>query len=286
MCYHDRRRYMVNNIEHVKNKPHNQIMTDLNLEKFDPASAKPHRIWLIIGTRGSGKSVLLKDLLYKTRGSFEYGLAMTATHSSAETLRQVFPPSLIYENGYDFDKASLLLSQAKENVKNGKDRAGLLLLDDVAFQDKVMKSDTMKELHLNGRHAKITLMSTTQYCLTVSPLLRANIDYVCVMADNVIANRKRLHQFFFGCFETFQQFDIVFKAVTKDYGCLVLDNTDKTGSLEKSVKWYKADPIPDERFRIMRNRYYFMDEETRKLLKKQKEQDGVEPELKRVAVAK
>ena len=261
-------------------------MTDLNLIKFDPASAKPHRIWLIIGTRGSGKSVLQKDLLYKTRGAFDYGIAMTATHSSAETLRQVFPPSLVYEDGYDFDKADVMLASAKENVKNGKDRAGLLLLDDCAFDDKVMKSDTMRELHLNGRHAKITLMSTTQYCLTVSPLLRANIDYIFVMADNVIANRKRLHNFFFCCFETFPQFDVVFKAVTKDYGCLVLDNTDKTGSLEQSVRWYRADPIPDKRFRIMRNRYYAIDEEVQKLLKKQKELKEAKPELKIVVVAK
>jgi len=235
-------------------------MTDLNLEKFDPAQAKPHRIWLIIGTRGSGKSVLLKDLLHKTRGAYDYGVAMTATHSTAETLRQVFPPSLVYESGYDFDKADTMLASAKDLVQRGKERAGLLLLDDCAFDDKVMKSDTMKELHLNGRHAKITLLSTTQYCLTVSPLLRANIDYIFVMADNVIANRKRLHQFFFGCFETFPQLDAVFKAVTKDYGCLVLDNTDKTGSLEQSVRWYRADPIPDKTFRIMRNRYYCADQ--------------------------
>jgi hypothetical protein len=263
-------------------------MTDLNLEKFDPSSAKPHRIWLIIGTRGSGKSVLQKDLLHKTRCAYDYGLAMTATHSSAETLRQVFPPSLVYDRGYDFDKADTMLAQAKENVKNGKERAGLLLLDDVAFQDKVMKSDTMKELHLNGRHAKITLISTTQYCMTVSPLLRANVDYVICLADNVISNRKRLHQFFFGCFETFQQFDSVFKTVTKDYGCLVLDNTNKTGSLEQSVRWYRADPIPHKTFRIMRNRYYcadqFIQDAAAKLLT---ERDGLtQPEVKTVAVVK
>jgi type II secretory pathway predicted ATPase ExeA len=84
-------------------------MTDLNLEKFNPAQAKPHRIWLIIGTRGSGKSVLLKDLLYNTSGAYDYGMAMTATHSSAETLRQIFPPSLVYDQGYDFDKADTML---------------------------------------------------------------------------------------------------------------------------------------------------------------------------------
>ena len=34
------------------------------IKQFEPTKAKKHRTWLIIGPRGSGKSVLLKDLLY------------------------------------------------------------------------------------------------------------------------------------------------------------------------------------------------------------------------------
>ena len=256
-------------------------MSDLHLEKFDPKTAKPHRIWLIIGTRGSGKSVLLQDLLFQTKGAFDYGLAMTATYSSAQTLRKLFPPCFVFDQGYNFDIADAMLANAKQFASEGKEKAGLLLLDDCAFDDKIMKSDTMRELHLNGRHAKITLMSTTQYCLTVSPLLRANIDYILCMQDNVIANRKRLHNFFFGCFETFQQFDSVFKAVTKDYGCLVLDNTDKTGSLEQSVKWYRSLPTPNT-FRVLRNRFYWADAEIRKRVQ-EKRQTANQPEIKSVA---
>lgn len=261
-------------------------LLNLNLQKFDPKSAMQHRVWLIIGTRGSGKSVLQADLLYKTRGSFDFGLAMTGTHSSAETLREMFPPCFVYDNGYQYDKAEKLLALSKECVKKGKERSVLLLLDDCAFDDKVMKSDTMKELHLNGRHAKITLMSTTQYSVTVGPLLRANVDYVFALADNVISNRKRLHTFFFGCFETFQQFDTVFKHVTKDHGALVLDNTNKTGSLEESIRWYKADPTPPK-FQVVRNRFYAVDDRIRqrvKQLKAAKQEAGEVSEIKTISV--
>jgi len=69
---------------------------------------------------------------------------------------------------------------------------------------------------------------------------------------------------------------------------LVLDNTDKTGSLEQSVRWYRADPIPDKTFRIMRNRYYCADQFIQDAAAKlRKERDGLaKPELKTVAVAK
>jgi hypothetical protein len=266
--------------------------TDLKLQKFDPAAAKPHRVWLIIGCRGSGKSMLLRDILYKTMGSFDWGAAMTATHTTAQDLETFFPRPFIYRNGYDFEAADKLLRFSKGCVERGRPRKALLLLDDCAFDDKVMKSDTMKEIHLNGRHAQVSLISTTQYCLTVSPLLRANIDYVLVMADNIVANRKRLHQFFFGCFDTFQQFDTVFKHVTRDYGCLVLDNTDKTGGgPQSSVRWYKADPLPAESadlrspplwyapknpFRIFPDRVYYLSSKLEYLLQQKKQADDEE----------
>ena len=151
--------------------------TDLKLQRFDPAAAKPHRVWLIIGSRGSGKSMLLRDILCKTKGFFDWGVAMTATHATAQDLETFFPPPFIHRNGYCFENADKLLRFSKDCVEKGRPRRTLLLLDDCAFDDKVMKSDAMKEIHLNGRHAQVSLISTTQYCLTVSPLLRANIDY-------------------------------------------------------------------------------------------------------------
>ena len=56
------------------------------LRQFDPASCKPHRIWLIIGARGTGKSKLMQDLVYKTRKNYDLGMVMTATTSTVKTL--------------------------------------------------------------------------------------------------------------------------------------------------------------------------------------------------------
>ena len=244
---------------------------DITLSKFDPSLAERHRVWLIIGCRGSGKSVLLRDLLYKTHAHYHFGLGMTATHSTGESLRKLFPPSLVFEDGYNFEAVDKLLDSAKDLVARDKVRNALLLLDDCAFDPKVMGASAMKEIHLNGRHSRITLMSTTQYLLTVGPLLRTNVDYVLALMDNNLTNRKKLHQYFFGCFPSFIQFDAVFREVTKDFGAMVLNNTNKAGTIAESISWYKADDVPQS-FRIMKNKYYQIDEIFRARVKKKQEE--------------
>ena len=72
---------------------------EYRLNEFNPGDAKQHRIWLIIGPRGSGKSVLLKDILYQTRKQYDFGVAFTATTSTVDTFKEFLPHHLIYKNG-------------------------------------------------------------------------------------------------------------------------------------------------------------------------------------------
>ena len=51
----------------------------MKVRKFSMTQIKPHRISLLIGRRGSGKSVLLRDLLYNLRDRFDYAMAMCPT---------------------------------------------------------------------------------------------------------------------------------------------------------------------------------------------------------------
>jgi len=89
-------------------------MTDLHIEKFDPSAMKPHSISLIIGCRNSGKSVLLRELLFKTRKNYDVGMAMTATEATAESMRKIFPASLVVGDGFDFSRADTFLNSAKD----------------------------------------------------------------------------------------------------------------------------------------------------------------------------
>ena len=210
------------------------------LRQFDPTTCKPHRVWLIIGARGTGKSKIMQDLVYKTRKNYDLGMAMTATTSTVETLKEFLPHRLIYKNGYDFDKADKMLAVCKKMVADGKGRSVLNIQDDVMFESGVLKSKTQKELHFNGRHAFTTQMSTTQYCMDIPSNIRGNIDYVVALRENIVCNKKKLYEYFFGLFPSFKDFDRVFMRCTANFGALIIDKTQPTADIQNSLFHYSA----------------------------------------------
>ena len=93
---------------------------------------------------------------------------------------------------------------------------------------------------MNGRHWKLFFMLTMQYCMDLTPDLRANVDYVFVLRENVIQNREKLYKTFFGIFPNFDSFNQVMDQCTENYECLVLDNTSKSNKVEDCVYYYKG----------------------------------------------
>ena len=59
---------------------------------------------------------------------------------------------------------------------------------------------------MNGRHFKILFLITMQYPLGIPPNLRSNIDYVFILRDNTVGNRKRIYENYAGMFPNFDIF--------------------------------------------------------------------------------
>ena len=93
---------------------------------------------------------------------------------------------------------------------------------------------------MNGRHFNVFFMLTMQYVMDLPPALRANVDYVFILRENIIQNREKLYKSFFGIFPSFDMFCKVMDACTENYECLVLDNTVKSNKITDCVFWYKA----------------------------------------------
>jgi hypothetical protein len=79
-----------------------------------------------------------------------------------------------------------------------------------------------------------------QYCMDLPPALRANIDYLFILKENIIQNREKIYKNFFGIFPTFDSFNEVLNQCTENYECLVLDNSSTSSKIEDVVFWYKA----------------------------------------------
>jgi hypothetical protein len=74
----------------------------------------------------------------------------------------------------------------------------------------------------------------------IPPVLRTNIDFVFILRENIVANRKRLYEQFAGMFPDFDSFSQIMDQCTENYECIVIDNNAKSNKIEDQVFWYKA----------------------------------------------
>ena len=79
-----------------------------------------------------------------------------------------------------------------------------------------------------------------QYCLGVPPALRTCIDYVFILREPNLKNRKKLWENYCSIFPTLQMFCDVMDNLTEDYHCMVIKNRVVSNKIEDVVFWYKA----------------------------------------------
>ena len=115
------------------------------------------------------------------------------------------------------------------------DPRGFLILDDCLYDKSWIKDVSIRTLFMNGRHYHMMFIITMQYALGVPPSLRTNIDYVFILRENYVSNRKRLYENYAGMFPSFEIFCQVMDQCTEDYECLVIHNNAKSNKLEDQV---------------------------------------------------
>ena len=208
----------------------------ISLKKFDPARMGVGRVCLFIGKRNTGKSVLMKDVMYHDR-DIPAGMVMTGSDNGF--FDGWVPDSFVY-SGFDKGAVEKLVKRQRRACKQGRATDVFLCLDDCMFEKGLLKLPVMRSLFYNGRHYKVTMLFSSQYAMDVDVGCRTNCDFVFVLRENILANRQRLYNNFFGIFPSFEVFCKVLDATTEDFGCLVLDNTSRSNNIEDCCFWYRA----------------------------------------------
>lgn len=226
----------------------------IELKKFNMSDIAHDSVIVLIGKRCTGKSVLARDIMYHHR-DMPMGTVISATEC-ANKFYSHFIPSLFIHDEFSnaiidkFVKRQQMLMKKIEKetkVRGGCniDPRAFLILDDCMFAQKAWINDrNMRFIFMNGRHLHILFMLTMQYPLGIPPNLRTNIDYVFILRDNLINNRRRIYENYAGMFPSFDIFCQVMDQCTENYECLVIHNNAKSNKLEDQVFWYKA-PVHD-----------------------------------------
>jgi hypothetical protein len=234
----------------------------LELRKFDMKSIqfKPNEnkgpVVVLIGKRDTGKSFLVRDLLYYQQ-DIPIGTVISGTEEGNGFYGKMVPRLFIH-NEYNsaiieniLKRQRTVLKQVKKEMETYKrttiDPRAFVILDDCLYDNTWSRDKLMRLLFMNGRHWKIMLVITMQYPLGIPPTLRTNIDYVFILRENYIANRKRIYENYAGMFPTFEAFCQVMDQCTENYECLVINNNSKSNKLNDQVFYYKADNHNDFR---------------------------------------
>jgi len=234
----------------------------LELKKFDMKniSFKPNEnkgpVVVLIGKRDTGKSFLVRDLLYYQQ-DIPIGTVISGTEEGNGFYGKMVPKLFVHTE-YNtaiieniLKRQRTVLKQIKKEMETYKrssiDPRAFVILDDCLYDNTWARDKMMRLLFMNGRHWKIMLVITMQYPLGIPPTLRTNIDYVFILRENYIANRRRIYENYAGMFPTFESFCQVMDQCTENYECLVINNNSKSNKLHDQVFWYKADNHGDFR---------------------------------------
>ena len=218
---------------------------EIELRKFDINDIKDDKVVVLIGKRETGKSFLCKDILYN-HSNIPVGQVISGTEAANEFYSKMVPKLFIHEEYQPpiiqniLKRQRMMLDKWKAN--NSIDPRAFLVLDDCLYDNSWTKDKNVRSLFMNGRHFKILFIITMQYALGIPPNLRTNIDYIFILRENYVSNRKRLYEHYAGMFPNFEMFCQVMDQCTENYECLVVHNNAKSNKLQDQVFWYKAEP--------------------------------------------
>jgi len=205
---------------------------------------------VLIGRRDTGKSFLVRDLLYHHQ-DIPIGTVISGTEEGNGFYGTMIPKLFIHDEYNTSIIENVLkrqrgvLKQMKKEIESYRkstiDPRTFLILDDCLYDASWAKDKMMRLLFMNGRHWKIMCIITMQYPLGIPPNLRTNIDYVFILREPYITNRRRIYENYAGMFPTFESFCQVMDQCTENFECLVINNNAKSNRLQDQIFWYKAE---------------------------------------------
>jgi len=213
---------------------------------------------VIIGKKDTGKSFLVRDILCNTQSAFPIGTVISGTEVANEFFQHMVPSKLIHDKYQPEIVMGVIKRQlGAKTARNGdKNRSGgnssidtraFLILDDCLYDASWIKEESTRYVFMNGRHIDLMTIITMQYPLGITPNLRTNVDFVFILRETILGNRRRIYENYAGMFPTFEMFCQFMDQCTENFECLVICNGVQSNKLEDQVFWYKASDHPSFR---------------------------------------
>lgn len=217
---------------------------EINFSKFPIDQIDLNSKICVIGRPSTGKSSIVKDIIYRHRDKFAKALLFSGTTESSNDFNGILPDIFVHP-GYNGPLLDEFWNKQKQIVKKrGKGRPenqALIILDDIMHDTSWTTSSTIADIFMNGRHYDTLFIVAMQYCMGIKPALRTCLDYVFVCRETNVSNKKKLLEHYCGVFPDFKTFSRVLDALTADYQCVVVKQRKNLSTqIEDNIFWWKA----------------------------------------------
>jgi hypothetical protein len=197
----------------------------------------------ICSKRNSGKSFLVRNLVYELAKQKKVNQVIVMSNTSGMSLNKDYDymPSKLLTTFKESTITKLLEVQAKD-VKRGKIREVLLIMDDVIGETKDKSGEgsrMIRSLYANSRHYHISVILLSQIAnRLLTPAIKENSDYLFFSR----INRRGLESIWESICNIDKKDFIAFaEKSNKDYSFILYDNTTQSNKPEDFLFIVKAE---------------------------------------------
>jgi len=178
------------------------------LKKFNLKSMtkfnEPYHTIGIIGGRGTGKTTIIRNILYYFHPLIRYTIIFSGTAHFENEYKGMIPELYMHEKLDDkiidqiFIDQSRLINKINEGkVHKGCKKLVIIILDDIVGTNKEWKNSiNLEKILKQGRHFNILLILSVQTPLNIPSGLRDNFNYVISTSINTDKRKTTLYENF------------------------------------------------------------------------------------------
>lgn len=180
---------------------------------FSLKDIKIHNV-CIFGNRASGKTTLVRDILYKLDMP-SFILSGIGSDEYCDV------PNVLYSKTYtDTRQITSIFDRMSQDNRNPK----ILVLENLP--ESIYKLLEFRDIFMNSWAYRIIVIATFSSVYYLPPQIRPMIDCVFILRSGV-HDKETLYQKYIGYsyFKNFHEFCSVLDKHTKDYGCVVMNGS-------------------------------------------------------------
>jgi hypothetical protein len=223
---------------------------------------RPDSTVVVLGPRGSGKTVFMTDLLYCMRDKLDLTVVFCPTRDTREQYEQFIPKCHVYPVYSKTRLSSIYETQKKLSAQmSGETRGGGptmggtlrnmgIVLDDCMFDKEEVRGKAIRAIMMNGRHEKVFFVNAVQYVVDFPRDLRSQVDVIVVFPLSGLFLKGAYDHMLSGAFDSFEECQVTFASL-KEHECLIFDAKAKQKK-QPYLFFYKA-RIDLPRFRVGSN---------------------------------